>query len=67
MVERIVLIDWLIAEPPAPFGDALAALQHSQRWQTARDELFATWLRGVGRPELESFIYSNLGAYDFRM
>jgi len=66
-IDRVVLVDWLVAEPPPPFADALDALQDPRRWQNARDALFAAWVRGVGRPELESFIYRDMGEYDFGM
>jgi len=67
VVDRIVLIDWIVADPPAPFLAALDALQDPKRWREARDQLFAMWVRGVGRPDLERFIYGDMGSYEFDM
>jgi pimeloyl-ACP methyl ester carboxylesterase len=66
-VPGIVLLDWLVAEPPPPFLSALRALQHEHEWEAARDGLFAMWTHGVGEPKLERFIASDMGAYHFDM
>jgi pimeloyl-ACP methyl ester carboxylesterase len=67
VIDKIVLIDWMVADPPAPFLATLGALQDPKRWREARDQLFEMWVRGVGRPDLERFIYGDMGSYDFTM
>jgi pimeloyl-ACP methyl ester carboxylesterase len=67
LIDRIVLIDWIVADAPPPFIAVLGALQDPKRWRAARDQLFAMWVQGVGQPDLERFIYTDMGSYDFDM
>jgi pimeloyl-ACP methyl ester carboxylesterase len=66
-IAKLVLIDWLVQEPPPPFLHVLEACQSPDRWSTARDLLFSIWLRGVEDDELRSFVPADMGAYDFDM
>src|SRR5262249_19240921 len=42
-VPAIVLLNWLVAEPPASFREALRALQRPDAWARTRDALFSMW------------------------
>jgi pimeloyl-ACP methyl ester carboxylesterase len=66
-IAKLVLIDWLVQRPPAPFLRLLEALQSAETWSTARDLLFSIWLRGGVDDELRCFIPSDMGAYGFDM
>ncbi|QSQ13929.1 alpha/beta fold hydrolase [Myxococcus landrumensis] len=45
-VPHLVLLDWLVTEPPPAFSSILRGLM-SERWGRARDELLETWAHGV--------------------
>lgn len=49
-VAGLLLLDWIVLPPPAPFLAALAGLQDPDQWQAVRDRLLALW-RGDGRSE----------------
>lgn len=66
-VAAIVLIDWLVLDPPPPFLDALAGLQDPARWQATREQLFAMWLHGVDDPGVTRLVREVMGAYDAAM
>jgi pimeloyl-ACP methyl ester carboxylesterase len=65
-VPALVLMDWLVLDPPPPFLDALQALQDPNRWQQTRDQLFALWLAGAPA-HVEDQIRREMGAYGFEM
>lgn len=67
MIGRVVLIDWLVLEPPPAFTDALRALQDPEAWRAARDGLLASWTRDLGHPDLEQFIARDMGSHGFDM
>lgn len=66
-VPAIVLVDWLVLDPPPPFLGALAALQDQASWQATRDQLFSMWLHGVEDPKIISLVRDVMGAYDAPM
>lgn len=60
-VPGIVLMDWLILEPPPQFLEVLRRVQ-SEAWRERRDALFGMWLAGVDSAEdIERFV-SGIGA-----
>lgn len=59
----VVLLDWIVLEPPPPFVAALEAMQTPDRWREAVEGLFARWLHGVDSPELIRFVREEMGAY----
>lgn len=61
-VPRLVLLDWLVLEPPPPFLLAVRALR-TPRWKQARDALFAMWLHGVDSPDVIRFIHEDMGSF----
>jgi pimeloyl-ACP methyl ester carboxylesterase len=66
-VPGLVLIDWIVLDPPQPFLAALHALQDPKRWRQARDQLFAAWLHGVDSPAVSEFVLNVMGAFEFEM
>ncbi len=66
-ISKLVLLDWIILEPPAPFVGALKAFQGPQQWEQAREQLFSLWLEGVDNPEVIHFVRQEMGAYGFEM
>lgn len=66
-IPKLVLVDWIILEPPPPFVDALRALQDPQQWEQAREQLFSVWLQGVDNAEVIHFVRGNMGSYGFDM
>jgi pimeloyl-ACP methyl ester carboxylesterase len=65
-VPGIVLLDWLVLEPPPQFLDVLRGLQ-SEAWQESRDALFEMWLAGVDSAEAIRFVREVMGAFGDEM
>lgn len=66
-VPGLVLVDWLVLDPPPPFVGALAALQDPAKWRATRDQLFAMWLQGVDSLKVIRLVREVMGAYDAAM
>ncbi|XXF75649.1 alpha/beta hydrolase [Myxococcaceae bacterium GXIMD 01537] len=65
-VAGLVLLDWLVLDPPPPFLDVLAGLQ-TDRWRETRDALFGMWLTGVDSREVIRFVREDMGAFPEEM
>ncbi|WP_257461893.1 alpha/beta fold hydrolase [Archangium lipolyticum] len=61
-VPALVLLDWLVLEPPLPFLQALQVLQTPQ-WTQARDGLFSVWLQGTSSPAVTRFVHEDMGSF----
>ena len=61
-VAGIVLLDWLVLEPPPQFLEVLRGLQ-SEAWRENRDALFEMWLSGVDSDEAIRFVREDMGAF----
>jgi pimeloyl-ACP methyl ester carboxylesterase len=66
-VPKIVLLDWIVLEPPPPFLGALQGLQSPQQWEQTREQLFGMWLDGLNIPELTRYVREDMGSYGFSM
>ncbi len=66
-VPRLVLLDWIVLDPPPPFLGALQALQDPERWKPTREQLFGMWLHGVDVPALTSYVCEDMGSYGYEM
>src|SRR5262249_29761058 len=62
-VPRLVLVDWIVTEPPAPFVAALAAMRDASQAFAVRDQLFAMWTKGVDHPRVLRFVRDDMGSY----
>lgn len=63
-IPGLVLIDWIVLDPPQPFVAALHAMQDPKRWRQTRDQLFSAWLHGVDNPAVSEFVLNGMGAFD---
>jgi pimeloyl-ACP methyl ester carboxylesterase len=61
-IAGLVLLDWIVLEPPPPFLGALGGLQ-SEAWRDSREALFGMWLQGVDSPEIIRFIREDMGSF----
>lgn len=59
----LVLLDWILLDPPAEFLGALGVLQDPTRWREMRDRLFDMWLGSVDQPEVRSHLHDVMGGY----
>lgn len=66
-IPKLVLLDWIVLDPPAPFLNALQSLQDPVQWQGTRDQLFDMWLHGVDSPALAAYLRKDMGTYAFDM
>lgn len=66
-VEKLALLDWIVLDAPPPFLAALQALQDPDRWQAAREQLFAMWLAGPELPALTRYVREDMGRFPFAM
>jgi pimeloyl-ACP methyl ester carboxylesterase len=66
-VPAIVLVDWLVLDPPPPFLGALVSLRDPDRWQATRSQLFSMWLEGVDDPKVTRLVREVMGSQGFEM
>jgi pimeloyl-ACP methyl ester carboxylesterase len=66
-ISKIVLLDWLLLDPPAPFIATLNGLQDRLHWEETRNRLFSTWLDGVGNEAVKNFVQYEMGICGFEM
>lgn len=66
-VPRLVLLEWIVLDPPAPFLDALAGLQAADRWEATRERLFSMWLGGSADARVREHVRGEMGAHGFPM
>jgi pimeloyl-ACP methyl ester carboxylesterase len=55
-VPGVIFVDWMVLGAPPPFVDALAGLQHPERWREVRSRLFEMWTTGIDLPALHAYI-----------
>lgn len=66
-IPRLVLLDWILLDAPAPFLGALRALQDPAQWEQTREQLFSMWLHGLDIPALTQYVRQDMGSYPFEM
>lgn len=66
-IRRIVLIDWLVLDPPPPFLGALAALQDEEAWRGVRDVLFSKWSGDPADERVRQFLQRDMAGFGFDM
>jgi pimeloyl-ACP methyl ester carboxylesterase len=66
-VEKIVLLDWIILDPPPPFLEVLQGLQSVDRWEQTRAQLFSMWLADSPNAEVRNHILQEMAAYGGEM
>jgi pimeloyl-ACP methyl ester carboxylesterase len=66
-IPKLILVDWLVLDAPAPFVSALRNLQDPQHWEESRNRLFSTWLEGVSNEEIIDFVRLRMGSFNADM
>jgi pimeloyl-ACP methyl ester carboxylesterase len=66
-IAKLVLLDWIILDPPPPFLGALQGLQSPEQWEQTREQLFSMWLADSQNSEVRDHIRQEMGAYGFEM
>jgi pimeloyl-ACP methyl ester carboxylesterase len=66
-VPRLVLLDWILAEPPPEFRHVLATLQERETWLATRGELFRRWLADCELAHVTRHVREEMGSYGFEM
>lgn len=65
-IPQLVLLDWLVLDPPPPFVEALKNLQQGD-WRQTRDALFRMWLEGVDSEAVIHFVREDMTLYGGEM
>lgn len=66
-IAKLVLVDWIVGDPPPPFLGALAAMQIPNRALEVRDGLFGMWTQGVEHPGVLRYVRQDMGSYPATM
>jgi pimeloyl-ACP methyl ester carboxylesterase len=64
-VPRLVLVSWIVLEPPPAFLHAVEAMTDPATWHEAREQLFSMWLEGVDHPEVVRLVREDMASYGF--
>jgi pimeloyl-ACP methyl ester carboxylesterase len=67
VVQKLILVDWILTEPPQPFIQALRGMQDPYRWKDIVKDIFSHWLQDVDNPRLINFVHQVMGSYGFDM
>ncbi len=62
-IKKLVLVDWIVTEPPPAFMQVVRGLQTPQ-WQDVRDRLLEIWRGGIQNEKLETFLRDVVSKYD---
>jgi len=65
-VPQLVLLDWIVTEPPPPFLATLRGLM-SERWGRTRDELLQQWTQGVENEAVLRSIHEDMLEFSEQM
>lgn len=65
-VPKIVLMDWIVGEPPAEFLRLLQQMQ-TEHWREARDQIFKVWRAGTKNEEMERYFTEVVEKFDGAM
>lgn len=66
-VPKLVLVDWIVGDPPPPFLGALAAMQDPAQALQVRDQLFAMWTHDVVHPGVLRYVREDMASYPATM
>lgn len=62
MIPEVVLLDWLVLDPPPGFMRALKGLQTREHWQEVRDGLFREWLSENPNEKIAHYVQKEMGS-----
>ena len=63
-VPRIILLSWMVLEPPPPFMAVFEMLEDPARWRQGLDNLLGGWLAGASE-EVAGWTRRETGSYGF--
>lgn len=66
-IPKLVLVDWIVTDPPPPFLGALSEMQDPAKSLQIRDRLFAMWTEGVEHAGVLRFVSQDMGTYTAAM
>lgn len=66
-VKGLILIDWIVLDPPPPFIDALGALQNEHAWRDVRGKLFAMWRGDPADRAVSEYLERDMAPFGFEM
>ncbi|MDG6997527.1 MAG: alpha/beta hydrolase [Nitrososphaerota archaeon] len=67
-VPKLVLLDWIVLDPPREFLDAInAMLENEESYTQVREKLFESWIAGSSNSMVKDHISKEMGAYGFDM
>jgi pimeloyl-ACP methyl ester carboxylesterase len=66
-VGKLVLVDWIVTDPPPPFVAGLSKMLDPDKALEVRDALFAMWALGVDNPAVLRFVRDDMGRFDAAM
>lgn len=65
-IPKLVLLDWIVFEPPLHFLQALSGLQEPEHWKSTRAQLFSLWLLEADRA-IADHVHRTMGDYGYGM
>jgi pimeloyl-ACP methyl ester carboxylesterase len=66
-IPRVVLIDWIMVEPPPEFSTSLTDLQDEQKWQKGIRDLFNYWIRDTENSDIIEHVRGEMAGFDYEM
>lgn len=66
-IHKIVLLDWLVLEPPPSFLEGLKGLQSRDSWRQVRDGMFSMWFSEAEDPDVAEGVQRDMGSYGYEM
>lgn len=66
-IPKLVLVDWIVLEPPKPFLEALKGMQDPDKWRQTVEHIFSQWLQCADNKRLIQFVRREMGSYGFQM
>jgi len=66
-IEGLVLLDWLVLDPPKPFLEALSGMQSRDHRRQFRDGLFSMWLAEIDDAKMVGKVQRDMGSYGYEM
>ena len=65
-VSKVIVLSWMVLDPPPPFMAVFGMLQDPGRWQQGLDQLLAGWLAGAPE-DVAEWARRETGSYGFDM
>ncbi len=65
-VPKIVVLSWLVLDPPRPFVSVFEMLRDPERWRQGLDQLLAGWLASAPE-DVAGWVRRETGSYGFDM